>query len=950
MGRKCMSTDHVLDETTRLKKRSVVSLNWCRNIWEIRADSWILLNDDIGRLVELAPDGPEYQRRHARIGETLDRLKPIESFWAFPGRRLFDHLLGWYAANDTARLPTALRRINRALGEHSYRHHDIDIVEGTERAREIEHNEERLAQIARPYFEVLIVGEMTLADEAQLRARVHQMRRPDDHFVYDIVVVPSFEDALIASLFNFNLQACIIRHGFPFKSRYQLRLLRGFLEGIEEEGMRELPESERGLLLGQKIAELRPELDLYLVTDVSAEEVGAKIGHVFNRVFFREEDDTELYMAVMRGVEERYRTPFFTALKAYSKQPTGVFHALPISRGKSILQSNWIQDMVQFYGLNIFLAETSATSGGLDSLLEPVGPIKLAQEYAARAFGAKRTFFVTNGTSTANKIVVQAMTKPDDIVLVDRNCHKSHHYGMVLAGAHVCYLDSYPLDQYSMYGAVPISSLKRTLLQLRRAGKLDRVKMVLLTNCTFDGVVYDVERVMDECLALKPDLIFLWDEAWFAFARFHPTYRRRTAMGAAARLRQKYRSQTYRDAYAKFAGEFGEADWNDDAKVLATRLLADPDKARVRVYATQSTHKTLTALRQGSMIHVHDQDFKEKAEEAFHEAYMTHTSTSPNYQILASLDVGRRQVELEGYELVQRQIDLAMELRERISSHPLVRKYFSFLSVGEIIPKEYRASGIEYYYSVEQGWSSMEDAWRSDEFVLDPTRLTLSIGASGIDGDTFKNKYLMDKYGIQINKTSRNSVLFMTNIGTTRSSIAYLIEVLVKIAQEIEEHSEDMSPMERRIHEVRVNSLTRDLPPLPDFSRFHPAFRHCGAVETPEGHVRRAFFLAYDEEECEYFTLNQLHARVHSGHEIVSSMFVIPYPPGFPILVPGQVISEDIVKFMQALDVKEIHGYRPELGLRVFTAKALEKMAARMSALDPLVEAQTPMRVARAAS
>src|SRR5262249_24172161 len=159
------------------------------------------------------------------------------------------------------------------------RHHDIDIVEGTERAREIEHTEERLAQIARPYFEVLIVGEMTMADEAALRARLHQMRRPDDHFVYDIVVVPSFEGALIASLFNYNLQACIIRHGFPFKSEYELHLLRGFLEGIEEEGMHELPESERGLMPGQKIAELRPELDLYLVTDVSAEEVASKIGH-----------------------------------------------------------------------------------------------------------------------------------------------------------------------------------------------------------------------------------------------------------------------------------------------------------------------------------------------------------------------------------------------------------------------------------------------------------------------------------------------------------------------------------------------------------------------------------------------------------------------------------------------------------------------------------------------
>src|SRR5947207_14076743 len=122
-------------------------------------------------------------------------------------------------------------------------------------------------------------------------------------------------------------------------------------------------------------------------------------------------------------------------MRLYTPQQIGVYHAPPISRGKSILQSHWIQDMVQFYGLGIFLAETSATSGGLDSLLDPVGPIKLAQEYAARAFGAKRTFFVTNGTSTANKIVVQALIKPEDIVIVDRNCHKSHHYGMVLLGA-----------------------------------------------------------------------------------------------------------------------------------------------------------------------------------------------------------------------------------------------------------------------------------------------------------------------------------------------------------------------------------------------------------------------------------------------------------------------------------------------------------------------------------
>ncbi len=107
-------------------------------------------------------------------------------------------------------------------------------------------------------------------------------------------------------------------------------------------------------------------------------------------------------------------------------------------------------------------------------------------------------------------------------MLVDRDCHKSHHYGMVLAGAHAVYLDSYPLAEYSMYGAVPLREIKRQLLELKRAGKLDRVRMLLLTNCTFDGIVYNVERVMEECLAIKPDLVFLWDEAWFAFAAFQP--------------------------------------------------------------------------------------------------------------------------------------------------------------------------------------------------------------------------------------------------------------------------------------------------------------------------------------------------------------------------------------------------------------------------------------------
>jgi arginine decarboxylase len=913
-----------------------IAINLNRSVWEVRNDGWIHLSDYAHRLAELELAGADITQARQLTAVALELLEPIESYWAFPGRQGFLRLLTLFQEREYTSFNELVHRISRALSSQSYRKSFVSLHLDEQAAIEEEEQRETQARVDRPYFEVLVVDELSNQEEDALRDRVHAMRREDDKFIYEIVVVPSFQDALIAVLFNFNLQACVIRYGFPLRSRYKLDILGNLIEGYEEEDIESLPESERGCLLGSRIGKLRPELDLYMVTDVSAEDIAGKLCEQFHRVFYREEDLRELHFSILQGVDDRYQTPFFTALRTYSQQPTGVFHALPISRGKSILQSHWIQDMIQFYGLGVFLAETSATSGGLDSLLEPTGPLKRAQELAARAFGAKRTYFVTNGTSTANKIVVQALVQPGDIVLLDRNCHKSHHYGMVLSGANVVYLDAYPLNEYSMYGAVPLRSIKQRLIELRKNGKLDKVKLVLLTNCTFDGIVYDVERVMEECLAIKPDLIFLWDEAWFAFASFHPTYRRRTGMGAATRLRERFKDPEFRQRFEQFKQDFG--DTQDDARWLDTRLVPDPDRARIRVYVTHSTHKTLTALRQGSMIHVWDQDFRQKVEEPFHEAYMTHTSTSPNYQILASLDIGRRQVELEGYEMVQKQFDHAMALRERIATHPLLKKYFKFLATGDLIPANYRPSGIETYFDSEQRWARMEKCWTTDEFVVDPTRLTLLIGATGIDGDTFKNQYLMEKYGIQINKTSRNTVLFMTNIGSTRSSVAYLIEVLVKIAQELDAHNDDMSVAEAKLHQIKVEGLTKRLPALPDFSRFHRRFRSDDGAETPEGDMRTAYFMSYNDELTRYVTMDELKKRAAAGAEVVSTTFVIPYPPGFPLLVPGQVISAETLAFIEALDVKEIHGYRPELGFRVFTDEALETAAPTARPRGPTAE------------
>ena len=893
------------------------------SLWQLRADSWSGLEEASERLAVAVTQERPTERLVKEVDRLLDVLAPMEVYWAFPGVQTFQHARRLFGAGKYDRLARLIAAINRALITDSYRnggqwsaeHLDREPLNGAD-ALSLEHNRE-----TRPYFEVLIVDDMTGAQERAVREDLRRLRRRDDAFVYEVVVVPSFEDASMAVLLNFNLQACVIRRRFVHHSRHDLSQLGSFFEERSDHQLVDSPPEERAQMLARRIARLRPELDLYLMTEVSLEETAGRLSHHYRRVFHAREGLLELHLSILKGIEERYDAPFFEALRDYAHRPTGVFHALPISQGKSVVSSHWISDMVDFYGLDIFLAETSATCGGLDSLLEPTGSLRDAQELAAKTFGARKTFFVTNGTSTANKIVAQALLQPGDIVLVDRNCHQSHHYGLMMSGAHVTYLDAYPLSQYSMYGGVPLREIKRVLLQFRAAGKLDRVKMLMLTNSTFDGIVYDVQRVMRECLAIKPDLIFLWDEAWFAFARFHPVYRPRTAMRAARTLIEKLRLPSYREKYSRYAEQVAEERPSDEA-LLDREMLPDPARARVRVYATQSTHKTLTSLRQGSMIHVYDQDFSQKAEDTFREAYMAHTSTSPNYQILASLDLGRRQGALEGFELVQKQVENAMRLRDAIDYHPLLSKYVRCLITADMIPEEFRPSGVDQ--PLRSGLLTMHQVWKQDEFVLDPCRITLYIGLTGVDGDTFKRDHLMDRYGVQINKTSRNTVLFMTNIGTTRSSVAYLIEVLVTLVRELVDHVTDMSPRQRADHEQKVLSLTNPAAPLPNFSGFHPSFRPGADVDTPEGDLRRAFYVAYDDALCEYLTPDEVQERLDAGTEVVSATFITPYPPGFPVLVPGQLFSQEIMAFMRTLDTKEVHGLRPDLGYRVFLDKAME--------------------------
>jgi arginine decarboxylase len=398
-------------------------------------------------------------------------------------------------------------------------------------------------------------------------------------------------------------------------------------------------------------------------------------------------------------------------------------------------------------------------------------------------------------------------------------------------------------------------------------------------------------------------------------------------MGAAAILERKFGDSAYRAAYKEQEKKLGELNPGDNA-ILDSHLLANPEKVKLRIYQTNSTHKSMSCLRQGSMILVRDSDYH-TVEEQFHEAIFTHASTSPNLQIIATLDVARRQMELEGYELVNRAIQLALDVRREVNSHPLISKYFRVLAANEMIPSQFRQSGFEDYLTPGSNWASAVKALREDEFALDVTRLTLVCGSAGFDGTQFKNLLAAD-YDIQLNKTSRNSVLLQTNINNTRSDIAQLIKVLVEISQGIEKKLAEGGSAVQQSFASRVKSLMTDVPNLPNFTRFFSNFREDPTSATSEGDMRSAFYGAYRESQCEHLKLSsaEVDRRLKDGPELVSANFVIPYPPGFPIMVPGQVINTETIEFMRKIDVKEIHGYTANLGLKVLNSAYLQSVKA----------------------
>jgi arginine decarboxylase len=537
------------------------------------------------------------------------------------------------------------------------------------------------------------------------------------------------------------------------------------------------------LELVQKITRFRPELDVYILIAQEQEDevVDALFSEAVDGYFYREERDYRgIYRILNAQMQEKADTPFYDALKSYVLMAKDAWHTPGHSSGDSLRDSPWVSDFYEFMGEHVFDADLSVSVPPLDSLMEPTGVILEAQKLAAKAFGARRTFFATNGTSTGNKVIFQTLIAPGEKLLLDRNCHKSVHHGVVLSGAHPVYLDSSLNKKYGIFGPIPKKTIMRAIEEHADAEAL------VLTSCTYDGLRYDLAPIIE--VAHAKGIRVVVDEAWYGFARFHPAFR-------------------------------------------PTALESGAD------YATQSTHKVLSAFSQASMIHVNDPEFNEHI---FRENFNMHTSTSPQYSMIASLDVARKQAVMEGYKLLARTLSLSTELRHQIDSTGVFRA----LELEDLLPDEVR----------------------NDNVQLDPTKVTVDISECGYTVDELQHE-LFERYNIQVEKSTFNTLSLLLTIGTTRSKVSRLYDALMRIARE------RRSP--RRLYRT---------PDIPGFTQLkylpRDAF-YCGGQA-----------LAILDE----------HDRINTAlNGKVAADQVTPYPPGIPVLVPGQVITPEIMQYLAGL-------------------------------------------------
>ena len=569
---------------------------------------------------------------------------------------------------------------------------------------------------------------------------------------------------------------------------------------------------------------------------------------------------------------EGVQPPFFKALLDYAEDGSYSWHCPGHSGGVAFLKSPVGQMFHQFFGENMLRADVCNAVEELGQLLDHDGPVGASERNAARIFNADHCFFVTNGTSTSNKMVWHHTVAPGDVVVVDRNCHKSILHSIIMTGAVPVFLPP-TRNHYGIIGPIPESEFSPEAIQRKIAAnpllkgvdpKSVKPRILSLTQSTYDGVLYNTETIKAKLDGYVDTLHF--DEAWLPHAAFH-----------------------------KFYGSFHS---------MGKRR---PRPKEAMVYATQSTHKLLAGLSQASQVLVQDSQTVKLDRHLFNEAYLMHTSTSPQYAIIASCDVAAAMMEPPGgTALVEESIKEALDFRRAMRK---VEKDFAgdwwFKVWG---PDKLATSGIgdsaDWILGATAKWHGFGKLARGFN-MLDPIKSTIITPGLDVNGRFAKTgipasiltKFLAE-HGVVVEKTGLYSFFILFTIGITKGRWNTMLTALQQFKDDYDRNQPlwrilpefcakhpvyermGLRDLSQSIHEAYAKGDIARLTTEMYLSDLHPAMKPSDA------------YAKIAQRQTERVPIDELEGRI-------TTTLLTPYPPGIPLLIPGEVFNRKIVKYLK---------------------------------------------------
>lgn len=591
--------------------------------------------------------------------------------------------------------------------------------------------------------------------------------------------------------------------------------------------------------------------------------------------FIHMNEDTPEFVARMiiresKAYLESLPPPFFKALTHYAADGSYSWHCPGHSGGVAFLKSPVGQMFHQFFGENMLRADVCNAVDELGQLLDHTGPVAASERNAARIYNCDHLYFVTNGTSTSNKMVWNSTVAPGDVVVVDRNCHKSVLHSIIMTGAIPVFLMP-TRNHFGIIGPIPKSEFEWDNIQKKidrnpfATNKHVKPRVLTITQSTYDGVLYNVEEIK-EMLDGKIDTLH-FDEAWLPHATFHDFYGDYHAIGA--------------------------------------------DRPRCKesmVFSTQSTHKLLAGLSQASQILVQDAENNQLDRDVFNEAYLMHTSTSPQYSIVASIDVAAAMMEAPGgTALVEESLMEALDFRRAMRK--IDEEWGSDWWFKVWGPNDLSEEGLEE----RDAWMlKADDAWHgfgnlAENFnMLDPIKATIITPGLDINGD-FSNEIgipaaivtrYLSEHGVIVEKTGLYSFFIMFTIGITKGRWNTMVAAL----QQFKDDYDKNQPLWKVLPEFVQKHPRYERMGLKDLcSKIHTVYKANDVARlTTEMYLSDMVpamkptdaFAKMAHREIDRVPIDELEGRV-------TAVLLTPYPPGIPLLIPGEQFNKIIVRYLK---------------------------------------------------